>query len=39
LWEKVGRLARLTSALNLDRKQAVLSALLALRPGAVLDAP
>jgi DNA polymerase-3 subunit delta' len=39
LWEKVGRLARLTCALNLDRKQAVLSALLALRPGAVLDAP
>ena len=39
LWEKVGRLARLTDALTLDRKQAVLSALLALRPGAVLDAP
>jgi len=39
LWEKVGRLARLTGALNLDRKQAILSALLALRPGAALDPP
>lgn len=39
LWEKVGRLARLTDALALDRKQAVLAALLALRPGAALDAP
>ncbi len=39
LWEKVGRMARLADALNLDRKQAVLSVLQALRPGAVLDAP
>ncbi|WP_291296981.1 DNA polymerase III subunit delta' [Elioraea sp.] len=39
LWEKVGRMARLADALNLDRKQAVLSVLQALRPGAALDAP
>ncbi|QXM25063.1 DNA polymerase III subunit delta' [Elioraea tepida] len=39
LWEKVGQLARQTDALNLDRKQAVLSALLALRPGGALDTP
>jgi DNA polymerase-3 subunit delta' len=39
LWEKVGRMARLADALNLDRKQAVLSVLQALTPGAVLDAP
>jgi len=39
VWEKLGRLARLTAALTLDRKQAVLSALMALRPGAILDMP
>ncbi len=39
LWEKVGRMARLVDALNLDRKQAVLSVLQALRPGAALEAP
>jgi DNA polymerase-3 subunit delta' len=39
LWEKIGRLARLADALNLDRKQAVLSVLQALRPGATLEAP
>jgi DNA polymerase-3 subunit delta' len=39
LWEKVGRMARLADALNLDRKQAVLSVLQALKPGAALEAP
>jgi DNA polymerase-3 subunit delta' len=39
LWEKVGRMARLVDALNLDRKQAVLSVLQALKPGAALETP
>lgn len=39
VWENLGRLARLTAGLTLDRKQAALSALAALRPGAVLDLP
>lgn len=37
VWENLGRLARMTAGLTLDRKQAVLSALAALRPGAVPD--
>ncbi|GIX11180.1 DNA polymerase III subunit delta' [Elioraea sp.] len=39
VWENLGRLARMAAGLTLDRKQAVLSALSALRPGAVLDIP
>jgi DNA polymerase-3 subunit delta' len=39
VWENLGRLARMTAGLTLDRKQAVLSALSALRPGAVPDMP
>lgn len=39
VWENLGRLARMTAGLTLDRKQAVLSAVMALRPGAVPDMP
>lgn len=39
VWENLGRLARMTAGLTLDRKQAVLTALSALRPGAVPDMP
>ncbi|MFN6998809.1 MAG: DNA replication protein DnaC, partial [Elioraea tepidiphila] len=39
LWDRLGTLADDTERLNLDRKQAVLSALSALRPGAVPDMP